>query len=48
MGEFHQAFKGASFLADFGYTEGYKNTTIVKKSRTKISFFLEFVKNFQR
>ena len=24
LGEYHQAFKNSNFLADFGYTEGYK------------------------
>ena len=47
MGQFHQAFKNASFLADFGYTEGYKNTTLSKKAGQKSHFFSKFVKNFK-
>ena len=38
MGQFHQAFKNASFLADFGYTEGYKNTTLSKKLDKNLIF----------
>ena len=38
MGQFHQAFKNASFLADFGYTRGYKNTTLSKKLDKKSHF----------
>ena len=39
--------KNASFLADFGYTEGYKNTTLSKKAGQKSHFFSKFVKNFK-
>ena len=30
LGEYHQAFKNSNFLADFGFTQGYKNTSIQK------------------
>ena len=46
MGEFHQAFKNSNFLTDFGYTEGYKNTSSKKKAGDKSHFFSKFVKNF--
>ena len=38
IGEYHQAFKNSNFLADFGYTEGFKKTSSKKKIRQKISF----------
>ena len=47
MGEFHQAFKDASFLADFGFTDGYKNTSSSKKPGQKSHLFSKFVKNFK-
>ena len=47
MGEFHQAFKNSNFLADFGYTEGFKKNTSKKKSGNKSHFFSEFTKNFK-
>ena len=47
LGEYHQAFKDASFLADFGYTKGYKKTSSSKKSGDKSHFFSKFTKNFQ-
>ena len=47
IGEYNQALKGdASFLTDFGYTEGYKKTTDIKKSGDKSHFFSKFTKNF--
>ena len=39
MGEYHQAFKNSDFLADFGYTEGFKKNTSKKKSGDKSHFF---------
>ena len=30
IGEYHQAFKNSSFIADFGYTEGYNETSATK------------------
>ena len=47
IGEYHQAFKRSNFLADFGFTEGYKNTSVTKKSGQKTHFFSKFVKNFK-
>ncbi len=46
-GEYRQAFKSSNLFMDFGYTDGYKNTSAVKKSGDKSHFFLEFVKNFK-
>ena len=45
-GEYHQAFMNSNFLADFGYTEGYKKTSSSKKAGEKSHFFSKFVKNF--
>ena len=46
LGEYHQAFKNSSLLADFGYTEGYKKNTKTKKGGEKSHFFSKFIKNF--
>ncbi len=46
MGEYHQVFKNSSFLTDFGFTEGYKKTSVTKKSGNKSHIFAKFVKNF--
>ena len=46
FGEYHQAFKNASFLADFGFTDGYKNTSASKPGQ-KSHLFAKFVKNFK-
>ena len=46
LGEYHQAFMNSNFLADFGYTQGYKKTSVTKKSGDKSHFFLKFVKNY--
>ena len=46
LGEYHQAFKNSNFLTDFGYTKGYKKTSITKKAGEKSHFFSKFVKNF--
>ena len=46
LGEYHQAFLNSNFLADFGYTEGYKKNSATKKSGEKSHFFAKFVKNF--
>ncbi len=46
LGEYHQAFKSSNWIADFGYTEGYKKTTSKKKSGDKSHFFSKFTKNF--
>ena len=47
IGEYHQAFKNSSFLADFGYTEGYKKTSSSKKAGDKSHIFSKFTKNFK-
>ena len=46
IGEYHQALKDSDLLADFGFTEGYKNTSSSKKGGEKSHFFAKFVKNF--
>ena len=46
QGEYHQAFRNSNFLADFGFTQGYKNTSSTKKSGEKSHFFSKFVNNF--
>ena len=47
VGEYHQAFRNSNFLTDFGFTEGYKNTTRTKKAGDKSHFFSKFIKNFK-
>ena len=47
LGEYRQAFNKSNLILDFGYTEGYKNTTAKKKSGEKSHFFSKFVKNFK-
>ncbi len=47
IGEYHQAFKSSNFLADFGYTEGYKNTSLTKEEGSKSHLFTKFIKNFR-
>ena len=46
LGEYHQAFKNSNILADFGYTEGYKENNSTKPAGNKSHFFSKFVKNF--
>ena len=46
LGEYHQAFKNSYFFSEFGYTEGYKQTSVAKKAGEKSHFFGKFVKNF--
>ena len=46
LGQYNQAFKNSKFLADFGYTQGYKKTTSKKKPGEKSHFFSKFTKNF--
>jgi LPS-assembly protein len=46
LGEYHQVFKNSSLLTDFGFTEGYKKTSVTKKSGDKSHFFSKFTKNF--
>ena len=47
LGEYNQAFKDFNFLADFGYTEGYKKISATKKPGQKSHFFSKIVKNFK-
>ncbi len=47
LGEYHQAFMNSSFLADFGFTEGYKKTSSTKTAGEKSHFFSKFVKNYK-
>ncbi len=47
IGEYHQAFKDSFFMADFGYTEGYKKTSTTKKKGEKSHFFSKYTKNFK-
>ena len=46
-GEYHQVFKDSSFIADLGFTEGYKKTSSTKKKGSKSHLFSKFVKNFE-
>ena len=46
LGEYHQAFKSSNFLADFGFTEGYKNNSSKKRAGDKSHFFAKLIKNF--
>ena len=45
--EYHQAFKNSNLIFDFGFTEGYKNTSTTKKSGNKSHFFSKYTKNFK-
>ena len=47
IGEYHQAFKNSNLFADFGFTEGYKNTSSTKKSGGKSHLFSKFIKDFK-
>ncbi len=47
IGEYHQALNDSHFLADFGYTEGYKKINSKKKAGDKSHFFSKFIKNFK-
>ena len=46
LGEYRQALKNSNLIFDFGYTDGYKQNTTVKKSGDKNHCFSKFVKNF--
>ena len=46
LGEYHQVFKNSFLMTDFGYTAGYKNTTVKKKAGEKSHFFSKYTKNF--
>ena len=43
LGEYHKAFKKFKFFRDFGFTQGYKNTSDTKKEE-KSHFFSKFTK----
>ena len=47
LGEYHQVFKNSELYADFGYTDGYKETSASKKPGQKSHFFSKFAKNFK-
>ncbi len=47
LGEYRQAFKNSNVIFDFGYTQGYKNSSVSKKAGDKSHFFSKFVKNFK-
>ncbi len=47
LGEYRHAFEKSYFVSDFGYTEGYKNTTSTKTAGSKSHFFSKFVKSFK-
>ncbi len=47
LGEYHQVFKDSFFMADFGFTEGYKKTSSTKKGGEKSHIFTKFAKNFR-
>jgi len=46
LGEYRQAFKNSNLIFDFGYTEGYKKTSSIKKAGDKSHFFSKFTKRF--
>ena len=46
-GEYRQAFNQSDLIVDFGFTEGYKNTSSTKTSGNKSHFFSQFVKKFK-
>ncbi len=46
-GEYRQSFQKSNLILDFGYTDGYKNTSTTKTPGQKSHFFSEFVKNFK-
>mgnify|MGYP003322516522 CR=1 FL=1 len=46
LGSYHQAFKNSFLMTDFGYTPGYKKTSLKKKAGAKSHFFSKYEKNF--
>ena len=44
IGEYHQAFKNSNFLADFGYTEGFKKLVQKRDPETNHIFFQSSLK----
>ena len=47
-GEYRQVFKDSNFVADFGFTEGYKKNSTNKKTGDKSHFFAKFIKKFEK
>ena len=47
LGEYRQAFRDSNLHFDFGYTQGYKNSSALKQLGDKSHFFSRFVKKFQ-
>ncbi len=47
LGEYRHAFNNANLIMDFGYTKGYKTTSLTKKKGDKSHFFAKFIKNFE-
>ncbi len=47
LGEYRQAYNRANLILDFGYTEGYNNTSSTKIPGSKSHIFSSFVKNFK-
>ena len=45
--EYRQAFKNSDLVFDFGYTEGYRDTSSTKKPGDKSHFFAKFLKKFE-
>ena len=45
--EYRQAFKNSNLILDFGYTEGYRDTSETKKSGNKSHFFLNSLKTLR-
>ncbi len=46
LGEYRQAYERANLILDFGYTEGYNNTSASKKPGSKSHIFSSFIKDF--
>ena len=44
LGGYHQAFMNSNFLADFGFTEGYRKTNSIKKQETSLISFQNLLK----
>tara|TARA_B100000959_G_scaffold7230_1_gene7379 strand:+ start:2705 stop:5017 length:2313 start_codon:yes stop_codon:yes gene_type:complete len=47
LGEYRHAFEKSNLILDFGYTEGYKKTSAIKKSGEKSHLFSKYIKNFK-
>ncbi len=47
VGEYRQAFKNSNLTINFGYTDGYKNTSNTKKKGDKSHLFAKLVKKFE-